>query len=83
MTSTVIDSSIGRAGKVSRARIFIRLLLVIAALAVVFAMTLLPDPTRSVGQGQEARKNTAPMVSKPAKPGAGSNPAPSNALHSV
>jgi hypothetical protein len=83
MASAAIDLSISRTGKLSRARMFTRLFLVIVALAVLLAMSFLPDPTRGNGRGQEARKSGAPTVSRPEKPGVGSNSVTSKALHSV
>ena len=73
MASGVINLSIRPTSKLTRGRLIARILIVIAAFAVVFAMVHLPDPFRDSGRGLETRKGGAPTISDRAKPTVGMN----------
>jgi len=68
MAAGVIDLSLRSSRKLTRARLAVRLCLVLAAIVVLLAMTLLPNPNAAQNQGIETRKNSAPAVSERTKP---------------
>jgi len=68
MAAGVIDLSLRSSGKLTRGRMAVRVCLVLAAIIVLLAMTLLPSPNAGRSQGVETRKNGAPAVSERTKP---------------
>ena len=77
MAAGVIDLSLRSSRKLTRGRLAVRVCLVVAAIAILLAMTLLPSPSVSRNTVVETRKNSAPAVSER------TTPVVSSSLHSV
>ncbi|HTR61804.1 MAG TPA: hypothetical protein VMH37_08885 [Candidatus Binataceae bacterium] len=68
MAAGVIDLSLRSSRKLTRGRVAVRVCLVVTAIIVLLAMTLLPSPGIGQTPGVETRKNGAPAVSERTKP---------------
>ena len=77
MAAGVIDLSLRSSHKLTRGRMAVRACLVVAAIIVLLAMSLLPGPGVGQSQGVESRKAGTPGVSERTKP------AISGSLHSA